>query len=117
MLFENAPEVERTASRFCWGLAIQTAGQLVAALTRSEDRALLRDTGQSKKGDAASTEARIRSDPFERLRTALEDTSWSQEPLAEYVAELSQSGAGEDIFLRVAFRCANFGGPSTCPQF
>jgi len=54
-----------------------------------------------------STEARMQLDPFERLRSALEEASWSHDFLAEYVSQLSPNGAEEDIFRRLAFRCVD----------
>jgi hypothetical protein len=57
-----------------------------------------------------SAEARLRPNAFERLRSALKDTSWSHDFVAEYVAELSRQKGEEDIFRRLAFRSANFGG-------
>jgi hypothetical protein len=57
-----------------------------------------------------SAEARLQPNAFERLRSALKDTSWSHDFVAEYVAELSRQKGEEDIFHRLAFRSANFGG-------
>jgi hypothetical protein len=57
-----------------------------------------------------SAEARLQPNPIERLRSALKDTSWSYDLVAEYVAELSRQKGEEDIFHRLAFRSANFGG-------
>jgi hypothetical protein len=49
----------------------------------------------------------MQPDPFERLRSALEEASWSHDFLAEYVTQLSPNGAEEDIFRRLAFRCVD----------
>jgi hypothetical protein len=49
----------------------------------------------------------MQPDPFERLRSALENTAWNHDLLGEYVTELSQHKGEEDIFLRMAFRCVN----------
>jgi hypothetical protein len=57
-----------------------------------------------------SAEARLQPNAFERLRSALTDTSWSHDFVAEYVAELSRQKGEEDIFHRLAFHSANFGG-------
>jgi hypothetical protein len=57
-----------------------------------------------------SAEARLQPNAFERLRSALKDTSWSYDFVAEYVAELSSQKGEEDIFHRLAFHSANFGG-------
>jgi len=57
-----------------------------------------------------STEARMQPDTFERLRSALGDTSsWNHDFLAEYVnvTELNSHRREEDVFRRLAFRCAN----------
>jgi len=56
-----------------------------------------------------SAEARLQPNAFERLRSALKDTPWSYDFVAEYVAELSRQKGEEDIFHRLAFRSANFG--------
>ena len=57
----------------------------------------------------------MQPDPFERLRSALEDASCNHDFLAEYVTELSRNGAEEDIFRRLAFGCAGSGGAGAGP--
>jgi hypothetical protein len=54
-----------------------------------------------------SMEARMQPEPFERLRSALEDPPWNHDLLSEYVTALGQDKGEEDVFLRMAFRCVN----------
>ena len=89
---------------------ITARGDIRYGARRSKDPALPHDETHTGKGNAMSTETRMQPDTFEQLRSALEDTLWSHDSLAEYVTELSQQRSEEDIFRRLAFRSADCGG-------
>ena len=53
-----------------------------------------------------TSEARMKPDPFDLLRSALEKTPCSYDFLSEYVTEVTRRGGEEDVFRRLALRSA-----------
>lgn len=54
--------------------------------------------------------ARMQPNPLEQLRSSFESASWTHDFLADYVNELGRQIREEDIFQRMAFRCASESG-------
>src|SRR5277367_1909712 len=64
---------------------------------------------RSPKGGAMGS-ARMQPNSFEQLRASLDAASWTHDFLADYVTEVGRQIREEDIFQRMAFRCASLAG-------
>ena len=54
--------------------------------------------------------ARMQPNSFEQLRSSFESASWTHDFLADYVNEVGRQVREDDIFQRMAFRCASVSG-------